>query len=62
MPSIIHAGSLADVISLADNPPQEHQNRLLPNVQQPLVLYIARVPGSKGGFNLDVQRRVDNAN
>lgn len=48
MPSVVEAGSLAGVINLADNPPTYLQDRALPIVQEPLVLYIARVPGSRG--------------
>ena len=50
----IQAGSLANVMELADNPPKDPQDRTLAEVQQPLVLYIARVPGSKGESDLNV--------
>ena len=45
------AGSLASVIDLADDPPKQPLHSLAEDLQQPLVLYIARVPGSHGmGF------------
>ncbi|KAF6241226.1 hypothetical protein HO173_001021 [Letharia columbiana] len=44
----IQAGSLASVIELADNPPDQPLHSLTGDLQQPLVLYIARVPGSHG--------------
>ena len=44
----ILAGSLASVIELADNPPKQPLHSLAEDLQQPLVLYIARVPGSHG--------------
>lgn len=44
----ILAGSLASVIDLADNPPDQPLHSLTKDLQQPLVLYIARVPGSHG--------------
>lgn len=44
----IQAGSLATVIDLADNPPDQPLHSLTGDLQQPLVLYIARVPGSHG--------------
>ena len=44
----ILAGSLASVIDLADNPPEQPLHSLTNDLQQPLVLYIARVPGSHG--------------
>ena len=44
----ILAGSLASVIDLADNPPKQPLHGLAEDLQQPLVLYIARVPGSHG--------------
>lgn len=54
MSTVVNAGSLADVIQLADNPPSQLQDRNLANVQQPLVLYIVRVPGSRGMTLLSV--------
>lgn len=42
----IQAGSLATIIDLADNPPDQPLHT--GDLQQPLVLYIARVPGSHG--------------
>ena len=51
----ILAGSLASVIDLADNPPKQPLQTLAEDLQQPLVLYIARVPGSHGiCFHLSV--------
>ena len=44
----ILAGSLASVIDLAHNPPKQPLQNLAEDLQQPLVLYIARVPGSHG--------------
>ena len=44
----ILAGSLASVIDLAENPPEQPLHSLPTDLQQPLVLYIARVPGSHG--------------
>ena len=44
----ILAGSLASVIDLADNPPKEPLHSLAEDLQRPIVLYIARVPGSHG--------------
>ena len=48
MANPIQAGSLASVIDLADNPPDQPLHSLTGDLQQPLVLYIARVPGSHG--------------
>lgn len=48
MAPAVHAGSLATIIDLADDPPARLQHGLLQDVQQPLTLYIARVPGSRG--------------
>ena len=51
----ILAGSLASVIDLADNPPKQPLHGSAEDLQQPLVLYIARVPGSHGiRFHLPV--------
>ena len=44
----IQANSLADVVELADNPPQDPRAPVSRQAQEPLMLYIARVPGSKG--------------
>lgn len=38
----IQAGSLASVIDLAENPPDQPLHSLPADLQQPLVLYIAR--------------------
>ncbi len=43
----VEARSLASLITLASNPPQYPRNPT-EEAQEPLVLYIARVPGSKG--------------
>ena len=48
MANPVQAGSLASVIDLADNPPDQPLHSLTADLQQPLVLYIARVPGSHG--------------
>jgi hypothetical protein len=47
MASYVEAYSLSDITQLASNPPKYPRN---PTEQkrQPLTLYIARVPGSKG--------------
>ena len=48
MAPAVEAGSLATVIDLANSPPEHLQYSPAIGVQQPLILYIARVPGSKG--------------
>lgn len=58
MAPAIEAGSLASVIDLADNPPKYLQCNATTSIKQPLVLYIARVPGSKGWSLLIVQTSV----
>lgn len=50
MANPVLAGSLASVIDLADNPPEQPLHSLTNDLQQPLVLYIARVPGSHGAY------------
>lgn len=50
MTPAVTAGSLSTVINLADNPPSNPRDKAVIEVQQPLVLYIARVPGSKGEY------------
>ena len=50
MAPAVAAGSLSTVINLADNPPLDPRDNAVVGVQQPLVLYIARVPGSKGEY------------
>ncbi|KAL8952523.1 MAG: hypothetical protein Q9222_001553 [Ikaeria aurantiellina] len=45
---MIQARSLSSVIELADNPPSLPNTS--PDIQDPLVLYIARVPGSRDVF------------
>lgn len=50
MANPIHAGSLATVIGLANNPPDQPRHSSTGDLQQPLVLYIARVPGSQDVF------------
>jgi len=47
MPPAVEARSLSSVTTLAANPPLYPRNPTQ-EIQQPLVLYIARVPGSKG--------------
>ena len=46
--NVIHARSLADIIDLADNPPKDPRALVAP--EGSLILYIARVPGSKGMY------------
>ena len=50
MAHTVHASSLATVVDLADNPPKDLPNYMISDVEaaQPLILYIARVPGSRG--------------
>lgn len=48
MAPAVLAGSLASIIELADNPPERLPQDASQLVQQPLTLYIARVPGSRG--------------
>ena len=48
MAPAVLAGSLASIIELADNPPERLPQNASQLVQQPLTLYIARVPGSRG--------------
>lgn len=48
MAPAVLAGSLASIIELADNPPEHLPQSTSQLVQQPLTLYIARVPGSRG--------------
>ena len=45
---MIQARSLVDVVDLADNPPLHYQHNALLKKEEPLVLYVARVPGSRG--------------
>ena len=47
MPPAVEARSLSSLTTLAANPPLYPRNPTQ-EIQQPLVLYIARVPGSKG--------------
>jgi hypothetical protein len=49
----IEAKSLASLITLAANPPLRPQNGVR---LDPLVLYIARVPGSRGTLDLKLSR------
>lgn len=48
MAAPVQAGSLASLIDLAENPPDHPLHSLTDDLQRPLVLYIARVPGSHG--------------
>ena len=48
MAPAVLAGSLSSIIELADNPPERLPQNASQLVQQPLTLYIARVPGSRG--------------
>ena len=48
MAPAVLAGSLAGIIEFADNPPERLPQNASQLVQQPLTLYIARVPGSRG--------------
>ena len=45
---MIHAQSLAHVVSLADNPPLQVRQDVSTVARNPLTFYIARVPGSRG--------------
>jgi len=47
MAPLIEAQSLSDITYLASNPPKYPRNPT-ERKRQPLTLYIARVPGSKG--------------
>ncbi|KAL8684053.1 MAG: hypothetical protein Q9186_000083 [Xanthomendoza sp. 1 TL-2023] len=49
---MIQAKSLSNVVSLADNPPVSFHTLL--DISEPLVLYIARVPGSRGSTSEEV--------
>lgn len=46
----IQAGSLASLIDLAETPPDQPLHNLTADLQQPLVLYIARIPGTLDVF------------
>jgi hypothetical protein len=48
MAPLVEARSLSEVVALAANPPAELEIIGARRSQEPLVLYIARVPGSKG--------------
>lgn len=49
---MVQARSLASVVELADDPPQYSYLPTSVPLQERLVLYIARVPGSRGkGFS-----------
>ena len=45
---MIQARSLAHLVDLADSPPLHYESQAALKGQEPLVLYIARVPGSRG--------------
>lgn len=49
---VIQANSLADVVELAENPPKDPRAPVSRQAQEPLVLYIARVPGSRGSLRI----------
>jgi len=53
MPPAVEARSLSSLTTLAANPPLYPRNPTQ-EIQQPLVLYIARVPGSKGDRTLPI--------
>ena len=48
MAPLIQAKSLSEVVALAADPPAELGIECAQDSREPLVLYIARVPGSKG--------------
>lgn len=48
----VEARSLSSITSIASNPPNYPRNPAQKKLD-PLVLYIVRVPGSKGGFVAD---------
>ena len=50
MAPYIEAGSLSDITQLASNPPKYPRNPT-EKKREPLTLYIARVPGSRGGLS-----------
>lgn len=50
----MEARSLNELILLADNPPQYPESPAA-RVQESLVLYISRVPGTRGRFSLSSQ-------
>lgn len=50
----VEARSLAVISELADNPPANLKDVSFQSAQEPLVLYIARVPGTSG---MTLQRR-----
>jgi hypothetical protein len=56
MESSITADSLASVAELASNPPMDPRNSYI-RARDPLVLYIARVPGSKDVFLTPIRPR-----
>jgi hypothetical protein len=47
MNSYVEANSLSDITQIASNPPKYPRNPT-EKPRSPLILYIARVPGSKG--------------
>jgi len=47
MSPVVEARSLSSLTTLAANPPRYPRNPTQ-EIQEPLVLYIARVPGSRG--------------
>lgn len=47
MAPVVEAKSLSAVVDLAEDPPGEYKFDTHES-QEPLVLYIARIPGSKG--------------
>ena len=58
MAPAVEASSLSKVLDLADSPPLHLRDDVALEVQQPLVLYIARVPGSKGRSPLDLHSMI----
>ena len=44
----VEARSLYAISELADNPPTDPRDVPFSSIQEPLVLYIARVPGTSG--------------
>lgn len=54
MAPIVEAKSLSEVVALAANPPADLEGEYTKGSQEPLVLYIARVPGSKGQYRSEL--------
>lgn len=48
LPEPVEARSLSEVVALAENPPLTLEMDLTQEPHEKLILYIARVPGSRG--------------